>query len=280
LSWVGGDRTLRVAAIAEEELWKSTSAAATRRREGIRLPTRNISKRFNRRCSMRALRQSVRFMAETAVIRGLFVVALAVIPSVASAFTFSLIQFPGATATVVQEAGGRTHGFLLADGMFTVIDVPGAANTEASGINDRGQIVGVFFDASGAAHGFVLENGLFTLIDADAGGPTLVSGINNRGQIVGTTGFPPRGFLFENGAFTVIAVPGASFTGAFGINRRAAVVGVTGITEPQGFLLDGGVFVLIDVAGAQETTPFGINSRGDIVGRVIIGGTAYGFLAT
>jgi hypothetical protein len=39
------------------------------------------------------------------------------------------------------------HGFLLAkgpSGPFTPIDFPGAPNTVAFGINDRGQIVGTY----------------------------------------------------------------------------------------------------------------------------------------
>ena len=39
------------------------------------------------------------------------------------------------------------HGFLLAKGVegpFTPIDFPGAPGTGATGINDRGQIVGIY----------------------------------------------------------------------------------------------------------------------------------------
>jgi hypothetical protein len=36
------------------------------------------------------------------------------------------------------------HGFLLDDGVFTTIDAPGAINTNASDINDRGRIVGFY----------------------------------------------------------------------------------------------------------------------------------------
>jgi probable HAF family extracellular repeat protein len=43
-------------------------------------------------------------------------------------------------------ADGRIHGFLLDDGVFTTIDAPGAINTNASNINDRGQIVGFYLE--------------------------------------------------------------------------------------------------------------------------------------
>jgi probable HAF family extracellular repeat protein len=43
-------------------------------------------------------------------------------------------------------AGGRTHGFLLADGQYTTLDfpVPGVRATIANGINARGEIVGQY----------------------------------------------------------------------------------------------------------------------------------------
>ncbi len=46
-----------------------------------------------------------------------------------------------------------THGFLDSGGSFTTIDVPGATQTCAYGINDLGQIVGLFSDTTGT-HGF------------------------------------------------------------------------------------------------------------------------------
>lgn len=40
---------------------------------------------------------------------------------------------------------------------FTTIDVLNSVTTNAFGINNRGQIVGLYVDASGATHGFVAE---------------------------------------------------------------------------------------------------------------------------
>ena len=46
------------------------------------------------------------------------------------------------------QVSPRLHGYLLDDGEFTTIDAPGAINTNASDINDRGEIVGFFLDAN------------------------------------------------------------------------------------------------------------------------------------
>ncbi len=50
---------------------------------------------------------------------------------------------------IVGAQAGATATFV-----FTALDVPGAAFTQANGINDAGQIVGHFSDATGT-HGFL-----------------------------------------------------------------------------------------------------------------------------
>ena len=83
------------------------------------------------------------------------------------------------------------HGYLLDKGVFTATDHPDAvAETVATGINNRGQIVGDYIDADGTEHGFLLHDGVFTTIDHPdaASGPltgTAAVGLNDRGQIVG-----------------------------------------------------------------------------------------------
>jgi len=74
-------------------------------------------------------------------------------------------------------------GQAQADYIFTTIDVPGSAQTVASGINDAGQIVGYY-----NGHGFLLSNGSYTTLDATGSSVTQALGINNAGQIVGSYG--------------------------------------------------------------------------------------------
>jgi probable HAF family extracellular repeat protein len=47
------------------------------------------------------------------------------------------------------------NGFLLDQGNYTTLDVPGASYTSAQGINASGQIVGYYWDAGGTSHGFL-----------------------------------------------------------------------------------------------------------------------------
>ena|SRR6266404_5121455 len=67
---------------------------------------------------------------------------------------------------------------------FTQLDVPGATLTAARGINDAGQIVGIFANSTGT-HGFLDTGGSFTALDAPGATSTMAQAINNSAQIVG-----------------------------------------------------------------------------------------------
>jgi YD repeat-containing protein len=89
-------------------------------------------------------------------------------------------------------ADGVDHGFRRdARGRVVTIDLPGAPEATAEGINDRGQIVGARFndlDLTGA-RGFLLAKGVkgpFTPIDVPGAPRNLVRGLNDRGQLVGS----------------------------------------------------------------------------------------------
>lgn len=72
---------------------------------------------------------------------------------------------------------------------FTTLEVPGATRTVASGIDDRGQIVGSYDDSAGT-HGFLLREGKFTTIRFPGAVWTTALGIGTRGEIVGAYKMP------------------------------------------------------------------------------------------
>jgi uncharacterized membrane protein len=53
------------------------------------------------------------------------------------------------------DAAGNSHGFLLDQGSYTTLDVPGSINTYANGINDSGQIVGGYYTDVRGTQGFL-----------------------------------------------------------------------------------------------------------------------------
>src|SRR5713101_5207879 len=82
---------------------------------------------------------------------------------------------------------------LAQGGGFTSIDVPGAQETIADGINDAGDIVGSTL-RDGYNRGFLRRDGQFAFIDYPVSIYTAAFGINNSGDIVGYYFGPPGGF--------------------------------------------------------------------------------------
>lgn len=86
----------------------------------------------------------------------------------------SQIQYLGnGTARGINDNGvivgyDGTHGFIVNNGSYTLFDEPNAASyygfqvTDANGINNNGEIVGIYSDALGNIHAFIDNNGVFT----------------------------------------------------------------------------------------------------------------------
>ena len=103
---------------------------------------------------------------------------------------------------------------------FTTIDVPGAAYTNASGINRDGDIVGSYGqDTSTDAHGFLYSNGLFSYFDyPDGQNWTIPRGLNDSQLIVGYADHNPvTGFLYDGTSFTTLKDGSNSATFSEGI---------------------------------------------------------------
>jgi uncharacterized membrane protein len=205
---------------------------------------------------------------------------------------------PAHADTPPAAAGGTIHGFLTDRGVLTTIDHPDAASVPATpdgqtgtgtlGINDRGQVLGVYEGRDRIVRHFVRDRkGRFAIL-ADPPGRTgdgltyEAVDINNRGEIVGfyndDDGVTTTGFLrTRHGRFTDLNVPGSRATGPFRINDRHQVVGlyVDAAGAVHGFLAEHGEFTTIDVPGATATGVLGINNRGQMVGFYVDGGGAY-----
>jgi Cu/Zn superoxide dismutase len=89
------------------------------------------------------------------------------------------------------DANGITHAFLRdRDGQFRTLDFPGASATQALGVNDRDEVVGVYTVGSGNSammHGFTWtqDQGFTTVDDPNGVGTTTVNGVDGRGDLVG-----------------------------------------------------------------------------------------------
>jgi hypothetical protein len=169
--------------------------------------------------------------------------------------------------------------------------LPGAFVGQGSGINDKGQIVGVFNAGSGD-QGYLLSGGVFTTIDVLPTGPIIFPinlsdyptgattdpyDINNKGQIVGYYYDPSnpsmgqQGFEYDSGTYTTINVPGDIDTEADGINDQGVIVGgaynPSGTTYGDGFIDNGGTFTTFDYPSSVYTFINGISDSGVLVGE-------------
>ena len=200
-------------------------------------------------------------------------------PAVAPTYSFTVLDFPGTLTTVgfginsgaatptIEIVGGigndsispigYSNGFLmhytmtkgLTSETYRGVNIPGALEQLASGVNHSGQIVGYYSGTSGAVHGYLYSGGKFTTIDVpfSVAKDTACYGINNSGEIVG---------LWDDAATT------------------------------HGFLLSGGQYTTLDdpnagTASGQGSQAFGVNDFGQIVGPYMdANGVYHGFLAT
>ncbi len=182
-----------------------------------------------------------------------------------------------ATRSYVRAAGAPT---------YTPIDFPGATQTTATGINNPGQIVGIYSDASGV-HSFLrtADGKSYTSFDASGGGASQYGtplAINDQGQIVGaafSAGPVSYGFLrsADGASYTNIEVPHASATYVLGINNEGDIVGwcIFGGSYGlrHGFVrTPDGIYRLVDVPGTLAgTQAIAINNRGQIATNVPAG---------
>jgi hypothetical protein len=119
--------------------------------------------------------------------------------------------------------------------------VPGAAATEARGINNNGEIVG-FYKTSAC-------------VDYDVKVPSC----------------PTKGFKYVNGSFIKLMVPNSVSTAIMGVNDLGDLVGFYTKADgsKHGFIwFHQNVVQTIDYPNRQFTVPFGINKAGTVVGGI------------
>jgi hypothetical protein len=95
------------------------------------------------------------------------------------------------TDSTGDSSNGQVVGYLLRrDGRVTILNVPGSSMTQALGINDDDEVVGVYQTGSGdnaISHGFTWtpQRGFQTVDDPHGIGATTINGVNDQGELVG-----------------------------------------------------------------------------------------------
>ncbi len=192
---------------------------------------------------------------------------------------------------------GVSSIFSVANGSFTTLTIPGAANAYANGVSPNGRwIVGNYQNDQGATRGFAFDTqpGGATTFFSGVSEVTVAAGVNSAGivvgyertavQGVGTIG-PSWTYDLGNGLRTELNVAGSQRTGARDISESGLISGYyysslrPAVTH--GFSGYGGAFETVDVPGASQTFIYGANDAGALVGSYFdADGNQGAFLAT
>ena len=192
--------------------------------------------------------------------------------------------------------GHPNKGYLLnppyGQGNYVNENFPGSAQTQVTGIDDKGNTSGFWVNAKGTNRGFVEWNGVFaSYTDPStpkvAGSVNQLLGVNNNGVAVGfyndAAGHSHAYKVNQaTGVFTAIKVPGVSAV-ATGINNAGDIVGFS--TDSTGaissWLRHAGRLIAYQFPGGTSTQAFGINKSDQIVGSYLDGsGVMHGFVLT
>jgi probable HAF family extracellular repeat protein len=194
------------------------------------------------------------------------------------------------TATPHPLTGVPTQDpFLWDNGTMLDLGTLGGAFGGASGLNNRGQVIGVSSVAAnpGAClteldpncHPFLWDKG--TLIDLNTrtigGNPLTAYAITDAGEIIGPAAFPNvpfDGFIWEKGVATDIGHLGDCYSNALAINSRRQVVGNTFLCDgsfSRAYLWENGAIVDLNTlippgSSLQLIDVSDINDRGEIAG--------------
>ena len=208
----------------------------------------------------------------------------------AGAIAFYGINSAGAAAGWCTSTKTNLYeGFVYAGGKFTAVNFPKSNGTQAEGINDNGDVVGLYLDSAGAQHGFLKTGSKYKSIDVTGDTSAEAWGINDSGQItvfaINSLGGYDS-FLYNGKTFKKISDPNAGTTGTIAriVNNKGDVAGAYFNSDGAevGFLRHAGKYYdVVDPKANNVTKPDGLNDTLEIVGRYTsTSGATVGFKAT
>jgi hypothetical protein len=190
--------------------------------------------------------------------------------------------------------GHPNKGYLLdppyAQSNYVNENFPGSAQTQVTGIDNKGNTCGFWVTAGGTNHGFVEWNGVFESFNDPKtphmkGSVNQLLGINDAGVAVGFyNDAAGNAHAYEvnqaTGVFTSIRIPGTVSATATAINNNGDVAGFGKDSAGNTFswLLHNRQLTDYQFPGGSNTQAFGINDHDEIVGTYNDGaGVMHGF---
>ena len=212
-------------------------------------------------------------------------VALAATPSASAQVRFLATPIGKDTTALGINAYGDVVGniatpegkraFMWSDGTLQLLGTLGGANSGATAISDRREVVGEAETAAGETHAFLWRHGAMRDLGALPGhGNSYAAGVNNFGRVVGTsyvgdTSSAHRAFLHDGWSMIDLGTLGGRDSHASAINDWGQVVGdASDGSDPRAFLYSGGVMVRIGGGGVSlpNSGAVAINAIGHVAG--------------
>jgi probable HAF family extracellular repeat protein len=155
---------------------------------------------------------------------------------------------------------------------YRVIDLGtlGGKFSEATGINQRGDVVGYSTTRHKTQDAFLWRHGKMIDLGTLGGSSSFPASVNNRDQVVGASDTPgnttTHAFLWQRGKMTDLGALGGGFSAAMAINDRGQIVGfsTTASGSVQGVLWQRGHITDLGVDSAND-----INNAGEIIGEAM-----------
>lgn len=175
-------------------------------------------------------------------------------------------------------AGSYYQAFLWKDGVMQGLGALGSTDSQATGVNDNGQVSGYSTAASGYPHAFRWQNGSMQDLGTLGGVLSMAWGINNSGQVTGVAinnTYQQRAFLWNGGMVDLGTVSGGDYSYATAINDAGQVAGWARLGaypdySSHAFLWNGSMQDL-GTLGWTDSLAHGINDNGAVVGHLANG---------
>lgn len=165
---------------------------------------------------------------------------------------------------------GNSYAVMYSEGSWVNIPISGQYSI-AFGINDSGQVVGVYGSA-GILRSYLFSGNTSVDLGTLDGSSIQAESINNLGQVVGKIIAANRvnqAFIYDNGKIRRLLVGGTSSV-ALDINSSGQIVGEAERSnegyEPYAFLYSNGSVKDLGTLGGTQSRAFSINDDGIVVG--------------